>query len=127
MFYPVTLVRRVFNFEGRVVIFVLFKVVQRLVLSAEAHEVNRRVLFVSLVYVSDVKLLGRGNECLRLVDVVERVSICRSSIAKNVVFFAAGSLHVVLAPKAPAFLLIETIYHLKQSCMFCCMAFNKDS
>ena len=114
VFYPVTLVRRVFYFEGSVVIFVLFKVVQWLILSAEAHEVNRRVLFVSLVHVSDVKL-GGGNECLRLVDVV--FSICRSSIAKNVVFFAASSeLHVVLASKAPAFLLIETIYHLKQSC-----------
>jgi hypothetical protein len=49
VFYPVTLVRRVFNLEGRVVILVLFKVVQWLILSAEAREVNRRVLFVILV------------------------------------------------------------------------------
>jgi hypothetical protein len=74
-----------------------------------------------------VKRLGRGNECLRLVDVVGRVPIRRASIAKNVVFFAASpELHVVLASKAAAFLLVETI-HLKQSCLFCCVAINKDS
>ena len=116
----VALVADILDSERSIVV-VFFKVVQRLVLAAQANQIDSRVFFVRQVELGILKFILIPNLSHSLIDMVHGVLVRGATIAKNVVFIAAHA-HLLIDNQSRLAPEVICVHHFKTYSAALCLS-----